>query len=85
MSSKTVTDAAGACRHARAELAAMNNVRRLAGCQAMPLVVTANAVTGADGSPASSVSVTYRTERLFRIPLLSGQFTFTRTVQMAVK
>lgn len=83
--SKTADDSAGACRYALAELKAMSNVRTLGACTASPLVVTARAVSGVDGWPASSVSVTYRTNRLIPIPGLASQFTMTRTVQMPVK
>jgi Flp pilus assembly protein TadG len=74
-----------ACRYARDELKAMSNARTLTSCGASPLVVTATAVTGADGRPASSVSVVYETQRLIPLPGLSDQFTIARTVQMSVK
>jgi Flp pilus assembly protein TadG len=78
-------DSAGACEYAKTELKTMSNVRSLATCNSSPLIVTASAVTGTDGSPASSVSVTYRTNTLIPIPGLAGQFNITRTVQMMVK
>ena len=84
-SPSTAADATAACRYARAELTAMSNVRSLSSCNASPLVVTAAAVTGADGSPASSVTVSYLTDKLIPIPGLARQFTITRTVEMVVK
>jgi hypothetical protein len=84
-SSTAAADSAGACKYALAELKTMKNVRSLTNCNASPLVVTATAVTGADGSPASTVSVTYRTDNLIPIPGLAGQLNITRTVQMMVK
>ena len=78
-------DVTGACRYALAELKTMNNVRSLSNCNSKPLVVTASEVSGADGSPASSVSVTYQTGMLIPIPGLAGQFNITRTVQMMLK
>jgi Flp pilus assembly protein TadG len=80
-----VDDSLGACTYALAELNAMSNVRSLASCNALPLIVTASKVTGVDGSDASSVSVTYRTNKWIPIPGLAGQLTVTRTVQMMVK
>jgi Flp pilus assembly protein TadG len=83
--SATAGDSAAACRYALAELKAMSNVRTLSNCNSSPLVVTATAITGVDGSPASSVSVNYLTDRLIPIPGLARQFTITRIVEMPVK
>ena len=83
--SLTAADSAGACQYALEELKTMTNVRTLANCSSTPLIVTASAVTGVDGWPASSVSVTYRTNRMIPIPGLTGQLDITRTVQMMVK
>ena len=83
-SSLTAADSAGACRYALAELKAMSNVRNLSSCNSSPLVVTASSVTGTDGSPASSVSVTYKSNKLIPIPGLTGQLNISRTVQMMV-
>jgi hypothetical protein len=80
----TAADSAGACRYALTELKAMSNVRNLSSCNSSPLVVTASSVTGADGSPASSVSVTFQSNKLIPIPGLTGQLNITRTVQMMV-
>lgn len=59
----------------------------LATCSAPPLTVTATSVpSGADGSPASQVSVTYQTPALIPIPgLLTGQISITRVVQMKIR
>jgi len=84
--SLTAADSTRACQYARYELKTMSNVRTLADCNSAPLIVTASAVTGIDGWPASSVTVTYRTDRLISIPgLMPGQLNVTRTVQMFVK
>ncbi len=83
-SSATAGDNGAACRYALAELKAMSNVRSLSTCNASPLVVKETA-TAVDGSPESSVSVSYLTDRLIPIPGLARQFTITRTVAMAVK
>jgi Flp pilus assembly protein TadG len=81
----TAADSAAACQYALAELKAMSNVRTLANCNSTPLIVTASAVTGVDGWPASSVSVTYQSNRMIPIPGLVGQLNVTRIVQMMVK
>jgi Flp pilus assembly protein TadG len=84
-SSTTAADSTGACKYALAELKAMSNARTLTTCNSSPLLVTATAVTGVDGSPASSVSVTYKTDKLIPIPGLTNQLNVTRTVQMMLK
>jgi len=84
-SSTTAADSAGACQYALEELKTMSNVRTLSVCNATPLTVTATATTDADGWPVSSVSVTYRTNRMVPIPGLTGQLNITRTVQMLVQ
>lgn len=80
----TAANQAGACRYALEELKAMSNVRGLTTCDSSPLIVTASPVT-IDGWNASSVSVTYRTDKLIPIPGLLGQQNITRTVTMLVK
>src|SRR5262249_52325353 len=57
-STTTAADSAGACQYALDGLQALPNVRTLSSCSASPLIVSASKVTGADGSQASSVSVT---------------------------
>lgn len=78
------TDKAGACPYVLAELNSMSNVNGLANCDNLPVIVTATLVpSGPDGSPASSVSVTYQTILMIPIPgLMTGQFTVTRTAEM---
>src|SRR5687767_4549994 len=83
--STKAADSTSACKYALAELKAMSNARSLTTCNSSPLIVTASAVTGADGWLASSVSVTYQTDKLIPIPGLAGQLNVTRTVQMIVK
>jgi hypothetical protein len=76
----------GACTKVLAELASLPNVAGLTTCSAAPVIVTATSVTGPDGSPATTVSVTYRTVALIPIPgLLTRQLNFTRSVTMRVK
>ena len=84
-SASAATDSAAACQYALAELRSLPNVRNLNSCASLPLQVTASAVTGADGAPASRVAVTYQTPALIAIPGLRGQFTVTRTAEMRVK
>ena len=68
-SSAVAADQAGACRKVRAELTNLPNVSGLSNCNSIPLIVTAASVTGPDGQPATSVSVTYQSSRLteFRV------------------
>lgn len=75
-------DASGACQAALGELNQLPNAGNVSACATLPVIVTATAVTGADGAPASSVSVTYQTVPLIPIPALTSQLTMTRTVQM---
>lgn len=77
---------ATACTLVLNELKMLPNLGGVTNCNASPVVVTAAAVTGTDGSPATSVSVTYTGSRLIPIPgLLAGTLNFTRTVQMRVR
>ena len=85
-SPQTAADTAGACTRALAELSTLSNLRNVSSCNSSPLVVTAASAAGPDGRPASSVTVTYSGTRLIPIPgLLTGQLSFSRTVQMRVK
>lgn len=67
-----------------AELKALPNV----GSTCSNSVVTVSAVsqpfTGADGQPATQVSVTYTTVPLFPLPGLMGRYTLTRVVQIRI-
>jgi Flp pilus assembly protein TadG len=84
-SSTVAADSTGACTYALAELNSMSNVRGVSTCNSLPVQVTASQVTGADGQPASSVSVTYQTITMIPIPGLTGQLTVTRTAQMRLR
>lgn len=80
------SNSTAACDAALGEMRSMANVRNLTSCDSLPLLVTAAAVTGADGAPASRVSVTYRTDQLIPIPgLLMGSLRVTRTAEMRVQ
>lgn len=76
-----------ACTAALGVMTSLPNYGRMgAGCNAMPLSVTATAVTASDGSPASQVAVKYQTDNLIPIPgLLTGQLTVRRVVEMRVR
>lgn len=79
-------DSARACQFALSEMNALPNVRALSSCNSLPLIVSASLVpVGADGAPASSVSVTYQSPQLIPIPGLTGRLTVTRTAQMRVR
>jgi hypothetical protein len=81
----TAADSASACTYVLDEMKSISNVRNLTSCGASPLVVTATSVTGVDGSPASSVSVTYTSDKMIAIPGLTNRLTVTRTVQMRIR
>ncbi len=49
-----------------------------------PVAVDASAVTGADGEPASQVTVVYRTIPLVPLPFMTGRMTITRVVVMRI-
>jgi Flp pilus assembly protein TadG len=84
--SSAAADKATACTMVRAELASLPNVANLSNCDATPLIVTADSVTGPDNSTATSVSVTYQGVGLIPIPgLLIGRLNVTRNVQMRVR
>lgn len=88
----TAADSGGACRYVLGALRALPNMSGVTTCAGLPQQVSptqpvaagASAVTGADGNPASLVTVTYQTVPLFPIPGLMGQMTITRTTQMRV-
>ena len=80
----TAADAAGACTYVLREMNGLYNTRSLTACTALPVIVTATSVNGADNSPASQVSVTYQTPQLIPLPWLAGRFTITRVVQMRI-
>ena len=80
-------DSAAACTSALGEMRSLPNVGNvLTTCAADPVVVTATAVNGPDGNPATLVSVTYQSIRLIPIPgVLASQFRWTRAVKMSVR
>lgn len=70
-----------ACSDVQHDLASLPNAGSFASsCNASPLLVSAQSVTGPDGSPASQVTVTYTTAKLFAIPWITGQMTISRSV-----
>lgn len=84
-SSATASDSAGACVYVLKELQSIPNVQGLSACTT-PVTVTATAVTASDGKPASKASVQYASGQFIPIPgLLGGQFTWTRSVTMALQ
>jgi Flp pilus assembly protein TadG len=85
-SSYTSSDSGTACTLALNELSTVTNLRGVSSCSALPLKVSATAVTGVDGSPASQVSVQYQSNWLIPIPgLLSSRMTITRVAQMRLR
>ncbi len=73
-----------ACQYALNGLQALPNVRNVSSCGGAPVTVTAAQVTGADGSAAASVTVTYQTNLLIPIPGIPARMNITRTVQMRI-
>jgi len=84
-SAGTAAHSSGACQYALTEMNARSNARRLASCRASPLTVTAPSVSGADGSAASQVTVTYQTMSLNPVLSLPAPYTIARTVQQRIK
>ena len=93
-STATVADVTTACSYALEQLRNLPNVGSgLTTCgtgatvtSSAPVAVTAVAVTGPDGDPASSVTIVYLTPQLIPIPgLLPGQLTINRTVKMRLR
>jgi Flp pilus assembly protein TadG len=85
-SPSTAADSGGACYYVLQSLQDLPNVgTSVTTCAGLPVQVSANAVTGADGSQASQVSVTYQSIGLFPIPGLMGQMTITRTAQVRLQ
>jgi hypothetical protein len=86
-SSTTLADASGACTYVLAEMRSLPNIpSSVTSCSANPVTVTAQPITGAGSSSATLVSVTYQSIPLIPIPgILASQFTWTRTVIMALR
>lgn len=73
MTSGTVNDSGGACYYVVQELLGLPGVTSGMSCTSLPLTVVASGLTGPDGAPAASVTVTYRTLPLIPIPgVLTG-------------
>jgi Flp pilus assembly protein TadG len=84
-SQEFAADHAAACALALKELRALPNVGdNVNACGELPVVVTAQSVTGPDGAPAARVSVTYESLQLFPIPGLRGKLTVTRISEARV-
>jgi Flp pilus assembly protein TadG len=85
-SSFTASNASTACTLALNELTNIPNLTGVSACGSLPLKVTASAVTGQDGYPASQVSVQYQSALFIPIPgLLTGRLNITRVAQMRLK
>ncbi len=86
-SSATAADQTTACIYARSELRVSSNVSTTTTCTSAPLIVSATSeATGADGYPASQVTVTYQTLSLIPIPgLLNKQFWISYTAQFRLR
>jgi Flp pilus assembly protein TadG len=85
-STTTAADQSGACTRILAELGSLPNLSGVSTCSSAPLTVTAVSVNGTDGAAATTVTVTYQGLQMIPIPgFLTGQLSFTRTVQMRVK
>jgi Flp pilus assembly protein TadG len=89
----TLDDSFGACQIALEEMRQLPNVKAGVSCPAScaagtactagPVTFTAVSMgAGADGSPASQVTVQYQTMQLITLPGFAGQMTLKRTVQM---
>ena len=83
--SLSVANQAVACTYALDEMSSLPNVRSLSNCNSLPLIVTATAVTGPDGRPASQVAITYQTLPMIPMPGLTDRLQITRIAVMRVK
>jgi Flp pilus assembly protein TadG len=85
-SSFTANNAGTACTLALNELTNIPNLSGVSTCNSLPLKVSASAVTGQDGYPASQVSVQYQSALFIPIPgLLTGTLNINRVAQMRLK
>ena len=85
-STTTATDSTTACSYVLQELKYLPNIGSTTSCSSDPVTVTAQLDSGSDGTSASRVSVVYQSLPLVPIPgLLSGRYTWTRTVKMRVR
>ena len=67
-----------------AEMKALPNVGSTCPDSIVRVSTVSQPFTGADGQPATEVSVTYTSVPLFRLPGLMSQYTLTRVVQMRI-
>ena len=83
----TAADQVTACIYALNELKVTNNVPTTAPCTATPIIVTASLVpSGADGQPATAVTVRYQTINMIPIPgFMNQQFWISKTIQMRLR
>ncbi|HUJ20925.1 MAG TPA: TadE family protein [Bryobacteraceae bacterium] len=91
----SAASSATACTYALGEMKSLPNMNGVTTCQAsagsisssQPLAVVATLVNpGADGTLASSVTVTYQTTQMIAIPgLMASNFTLVRTAQMRLR
>lgn len=77
-------DVAHVCPRVLNELAMLPNLGGVTSCNAAPLTVSVTSLAGPDGSPATSVSVTYNFSMIPIPGLLAGALNVTRNVQMRV-
>jgi Flp pilus assembly protein TadG len=85
-SSYTASDSSTACTLALNELASVTNLNGVTSCGSLPLKVTATALNGPDGQPASQVSVQYQSSSFIPIPgLLTSRLNITRVAQMRLR
>ena len=85
-SNGTAADQATACTLVLQELSISSNVPASGTCSSLPVIVTATAVSGADGQPATQVTVTYQTLSLIPIPgALTNQVSISRTAQLRLR
>lgn len=77
-----------ACTYVLNEMQSVSNLQSVTSCDALPIKVTATAVSGAssaDGAKATQVSVTYQSPQLIPFPGVTGKMTVTRTAQIRVR
>ncbi len=67
-----------------AEMKALPNVGSACPTSVVRVSTVSQPFIGADGQPATQVSVTYTTVPLFPLPGLMGQYTVTRVVQIRI-
>ena len=65
-----------------AEMKALPNIGTACPDSALSVSTVGQPFTGADGQPATQVTVTYTTVPLFRIPGLMSRYSITRVVQV---